>query len=463
MLLLLIYKEVKYHLLSSRFVIVLFFVLVVIIASTIIFCDKYQTELERYASFQKSYKTALESGRRGLNILFKQNFQMVKDTKLTSFLASSTESRIPGHATITPLNQNMTVFGGMGLRQVRTNYVLDKVSDMDLVFIVGIIMSFLAIALSYDSISRDREAGTLKQQLSNPIPRSKILLGKYVALLILLLIPLLLGFILCTLIIQILLGQNIILVIPIEISLSCILAIIYLSIFIWLGLWISSYVSKSTTSLALLLLIWVSVVVLFPYIGGMITLKYHPITSRQQFGEQIISTSNELDKFLQGKETEKDWEPTQKRIDELENISEKLSIHRFTELMGQATTAQSFNFYSPYSAFREAVENIASTGLRYHSKFYEAVQQYRGDLVKFIREQDRLDPLSKHRICSDENLVSISNKPVAPEITPKFDSQKIQSKMEGLQATIPALAYLIFLNILVFFLALISFSKKDVR
>lgn len=468
MLLTFILKEVRQNLLSSRFVIGFLFVLVVYITGTFVICDKYQTRLQQYLGTQKSDQAALESGRRGLQNLYKQYFQLLKDPKLTSFIASSTESRIPRHSIIKAQSVlNERILGGMGFTRVRTNYVLDSYSELDLVFIVGIVMSFLAIVLSYDAISRDREAGTLKQQLSNAVPRAHILLGKYLAMLILLLIPALVGSLLSIIIVLMLLGQNMLLTIPIEILLSCVMAVIYLSIFLWLGLWISSSVSKSATSLALLLLIWISVVVLFPYVGGMIALRFHPIPSMHQAAEQFRSLDEslpipkEMNDFLQGKE--KGWGPLQKYYDEAESIDKKLLVHRFTELMDQATAAESFNFYSPYSAFRQAVEDIANTGLRYHSRFYHAVEQYRDELVSFIRERDRLDPLSKHRICSDERFVSLSHRPVEPEMIPKFAPQRAKLAMTDVQTTLPALGYLVAWNVAMFFMAMASFSKSDVR
>ena len=50
---------------------------------------------------------------------------------------------------------------------------------VDVVFIFKIVLSALAILFAYNTISGEREDGTLKLVLSNAIPRDTIVLGKY--------------------------------------------------------------------------------------------------------------------------------------------------------------------------------------------------------------------------------------------------------------------------------------------
>jgi len=50
----------------------------------------------------------------------------------------------------------------------------------DFLFIVTIIMSLLAILFSYDTISGERQSGTLRLVIANSISRTKILFGKFI-------------------------------------------------------------------------------------------------------------------------------------------------------------------------------------------------------------------------------------------------------------------------------------------
>ena len=60
------------------------------------------------------------------------------------------------------------------------NPVIPLFPAVDFVFIVGIIMSLLALAFSYDSLSGERESGVLKLLMSYSVPRDVVLMGKWI-------------------------------------------------------------------------------------------------------------------------------------------------------------------------------------------------------------------------------------------------------------------------------------------
>lgn len=51
--------------------------------------------------------------------------------------------------------------------------------SIDVIFVFKIVISALAILFAYNTISGEREDGTLKLVLSNPIPRDTLVIGKY--------------------------------------------------------------------------------------------------------------------------------------------------------------------------------------------------------------------------------------------------------------------------------------------
>jgi len=101
---------------------------------------------------------------------------------------------------------------------------------------ISTVLSFVALVLAYDSISGEREAGTLRLMLANTIPRYKLLLGKYSGSMLTLAIPLIVGLLV-----------SLIIVIPskdvaidaaawLKILVITLLSLLYLSIFVLLGL-----------------------------------------------------------------------------------------------------------------------------------------------------------------------------------------------------------------------------------
>jgi ABC-type transport system involved in multi-copper enzyme maturation permease subunit len=72
--------------------------------------------------------------------------------------------------------------------------------QIDFVTVVALLLSFLAVVLGFDGICGERERGTLKQLLTNPVPRAHVVLAKLVGGVISLWIPFAVAFVICLLI-----------------------------------------------------------------------------------------------------------------------------------------------------------------------------------------------------------------------------------------------------------------------
>ncbi len=64
-------------------------------------------------------------------------------------------------------------------KQGSDNPFLSIFLSVDVIFVFKIVLSALAILFAYNTISGEREDGTLKLVLSNPIPRDTLVIGKY--------------------------------------------------------------------------------------------------------------------------------------------------------------------------------------------------------------------------------------------------------------------------------------------
>ena len=64
---------------------------------------------------------------------------------------------------------------------------------MDWAFIIGYVLSLIALLFTFDSVSGEREQGTLRLMLANSIPRHTVLIGKFLGALISITIPFLLA------------------------------------------------------------------------------------------------------------------------------------------------------------------------------------------------------------------------------------------------------------------------------
>lgn len=128
---------------------------------------------------------------------------------------------------------------------------------VDVVFIFKIVLSALAILFAYNTISGEREDGTLKLVLSNSIPRDTVVFGKYLGGM-LSLFPIVLGSLIVALLITLSSGvatfdgndiAHIVLIFGVS--------LLYVSTWYLLGLLLSIWTKTAATTLILSMFIWV--------------------------------------------------------------------------------------------------------------------------------------------------------------------------------------------------------------
>jgi ABC-type transport system involved in multi-copper enzyme maturation permease subunit len=164
---------------------------------------------------------------------------------------------------------NKIVFSILDLPELQTteqksNPFLSIFSNFDIVSIVGIILSIMAVFIVADAISGEREEEMLKLVFSHRVSRPVYFLAKYLGSLVILTIPLVLIFLITLLYMQFQPNIN---MDPadwgrvLEIFISCLL---FLSVFVLIGLMISSFFSTGAVSILVGLIIWLLMVIIYP-------------------------------------------------------------------------------------------------------------------------------------------------------------------------------------------------------
>ena len=152
---------------------------------------------------------------------------------------------------------NFPVWGESTQKRGSDNPFLTIFLTVDVVFIFKIVLSALAILFAYNTISGEREDGTLKLVLSNSIPRDTIVLGKYLGGM-----SSLFPIVLMSLIVVLLMalssgvaafdGNDIA-----HVVLIFAVSLLYVSTWYLLGLLLSIWTKTAATSLILSMFIWV--------------------------------------------------------------------------------------------------------------------------------------------------------------------------------------------------------------
>lgn len=239
-------REFLDNILSFKFIACVLVAVVVSLASTALLTRDYQDRLRNYDKGVASAKEALTK----IPVYSCLKIKLYrKPTPLSIFIAGI-ERKVGSYAEIpiAPMDIPTSLQGG-----VTKNEFAAIFSIFDFSSVIVIIFTILAIFLSYDSISGEKEDGLLSLALSNSVPRHKILLGKYLGALVSIAVPLGFCFVLGTLFV--LFSKNVEADSDFFLSMGLLffISLLYLSCILLLGILVSSRTKTSFSSLLLLL------------------------------------------------------------------------------------------------------------------------------------------------------------------------------------------------------------------
>ena len=305
-----------------------------------------------------------------------------------------------------------------------------EVTKVDWGFIIGYVLSLVALLFTFDSISGERERGTLRLTLSNPIPRHTVLIGKFLGALISITIPFTLAVLMNLLVIS--MSNDIRLDAEAwgRLSIIFFLVLVYTCLFLALGLLVSARARQSAVSLVILLLTWIVFVVFMPSVLPSIVSGFSPAPmTAGEFQERIVQLDRELlnkyDNRLWADETLKTKQVRSEYVTRDAEIQERLNEEHLTQQIDQVQRSRTVSRVSPVTIFQHLLESFAGTGFERHLQFLENAQHYAREYREFVIDTDSADPESLHLIGVREGM---SQKPVNPTAVPKFEDTLSLSK-----------------------------------
>lgn len=276
-------KEFHSNIITARFIVGFIICLMLISASTYVAIRDYERRLNDY------------------NVAVREHRDEVINSRVYSEVRPRVD-REPGRLSI--FNQGMdkrlanTFDAGLsaapsvcdGEKHGSYNPFLGLFSSIDLTFVFQVVLSLLALLFAYNAISGERENGTLKLMMSNSIPRSSVLIGKYLSALLSLFWPIAVSVIIALLMIMfsgkvLLTGSDFV-----RILLMLVVSLLYVSAFYLMGLLISTKTQRTATSLMVAMFAWVFLTLIYPNGAGFLAdraIKSNP-------GEQEFSQIQEL-------------------------------------------------------------------------------------------------------------------------------------------------------------------------
>jgi ABC-type transport system involved in multi-copper enzyme maturation permease subunit len=468
----LVLKEIREAFASRRFWVILVLCLVLIPLGVEVSLKGYQTRLQDYREAVRLYQY---STKKVMDILYAGGAKAFAPPSPLSFISLGLELVLPDIAeTPAGTEADPPVAMRLGNNQGLDNLYEFFYGPLDLVFIVTVVMSFLAIILSYGAIAGEKEQGTLRQVLSNPVPRAKIILAKAMANGLVLIIPFLLALTLSLTILEVqgsplsALGGA-----WTSIGLALLVCLLFIGAFLNLGLLISALTKQAVPALVALLLAWVFLYGVYPRLSSAAAQVLYPVKSEARLALEKAQIRRSIDQerdaeiekvtrtmpedwkseaFKEGGKKqaeirgryqarlEESWRILDRDVEERQRVRNALTVH--------------IARLSPVSSFVRSLAELSRTGWLEHEQFNREVRQHEAILNR--------DIFGKSQIVRTKGGVAVSNEadPNAP--APAFTY--VPATEESLvRNVLPDVILLLLFNFVFFAGAFVAFLRYDPR
>ena len=487
-------REITANILSFRFLMGLLIYFFLIVTNLFVLTRGYEDRLQSYQTALRENEDKIGQVTRysefGLTHLLKCD----RSPKLLSIFNEGVDKRKGNTVTV-----GHGYVPAVAEHHGSDNPYLNIFSSIDFTIICQVVMSLLALLFSYDAISREKEAGTLRLTLSCAVPRPTLLLGKYIAGMVSISLPLIASFVAGLLVIQFsayvsFSGSD-----WGRILLIFLLSLFYVSLFFLIGLFLSTRTDRPSITLMFSMCIWVLFVLIVPNLTVLLVEHASPIQSEEPYKAQARDQWNQYEAEVKdyfekrgvegpldranfggvgarsgvndydsgetvqvgGFENEEGVPFAQECYGFKENLrtqyADKIWQIRKEYLdrnpNRQSLLALNISRISPAAVYYNAAAILAETDLGSFWRFMEQTRQYRREWVEYLRDE---------KIFSARRWFTTEfEEPFDLSRIPRFNEQS-EGIGNSLQRASLDIMMLAILNILFFMGASISFLRYDV-
>ncbi len=279
-------KELMQYLGGIQFYILLVISVLMASLSTNMNYVKYRSELSNYIELSQSYQEDIQ--KYGKELWSFQPKSFIKPS-FVSIFAFSVEKTFP--ISIAPTQDDLKP----EFSELSTDSFEMAFGSIDLLFVIQVFFSLIGLLFAANSVTSEKETGTLKLTLTNPIARSFIIFAKFIAGGIVVLFLLLCVYVSIILTLSILTAQVWNTAVILRLFCSGLLSYIYSMLFFGLGLFISTLVSNSRSAIIISLFVWLVAVIFLPRTSFLLARISFPVQSSQNYQNNIRLVRNNLE------------------------------------------------------------------------------------------------------------------------------------------------------------------------
>ncbi|MBD3241997.1 MAG: ABC transporter permease subunit [Chitinivibrionales bacterium] len=338
--------------------------------------------------------------------------------------------------------------------------------DIDLILVVNIVGSLLALMLVFDGICGEREQGTLKVLLAGPIPRDTVILSKIIAGLLILALPLLLawGFSLAYVV-----GVGGVVLdaeLTVRVMWLIALSLVYVSFFFALGIALSSWVRDSASAMAGGVFAWAILVLVVPNLVPLALKRLAPVPPESKLlmeRDAIRETieKEDMPKWREEMTAAKEYDDQQQLWRMLVHMVDEECDRRFEPLERYAVARvvrrlrlnQRIARISPSASFVFAATHCAGTGAEDFLHALSEVEAY-GRRFREVFHEKQTEHLKRPR--------ETRHAPYATDAWPPFEPSRL-SIAQAVNACWLDVVWLAGSMVVLFLGAVVGFMRYDAR
>jgi ABC-type transport system involved in multi-copper enzyme maturation permease subunit len=279
-------RELREHLLSARLMLIVATTLALVVLSTLAGISNYRVQAEQYRlalarSEQKLHEATTWSDLQQI---------LVRPPAPLMILNAGFESR-DGRIAIA---SNSQIPATMEDSPVGTPY-LARFSGFDTTTVIVYLLGLLAILLSFDAVSGEKEKGTLALSFSNSLTRLTFFLGKYLGGMAALALSLAIS-LGAVLIVWLVSGVHLHWTAWARVGLWFIALLLYLSAMFLIGLLVSVLTKRADVSLLVGMLTWFVLVIFIPVVAPFAASQLARSPSSYALNKEIVRLDDELER-----------------------------------------------------------------------------------------------------------------------------------------------------------------------
>jgi ABC-type transport system involved in multi-copper enzyme maturation permease subunit len=295
----------------------------------------------------------------------------------------------------------------------------------DLLYIVGIVASLLAVLFAFDAVCGEQEEGTLRLIMANAVPRHLVLLAKWIGGYVTLILPFLAA--LLTALLFALLTTSLSFSGGEWLALAGMVAVaaLYISAFYALSMLVSTLAHRTATSLAVNFLIWVLLVLLVPNTAPIVARAVAPIPAAgvvagQREAIQRAGRTSMREQMRQARTREERQQLNEQVQAKVRQETDKLMADYLQKVDHQIGLGILLSRVSPSASYVYATAGLAGSGLADFSGLRGYILQYRRDFMEKV-QQIWAERQRQAAAATDEaERQEIRDAPIDPKDLPAF-------------------------------------------